>query len=105
MGKRKGAAGKEEGKALKGKEKAPRPHPLLYVVLWVSASARRPFALGMAFLENPTLAKITLASNAGGFSGRVGATPVVVPGGPFHLLGRSAPGAERGYHRVSLSTH
>jgi hypothetical protein len=28
MGKRKGAAGKEEGKALKGKEKAPRPHPL-----------------------------------------------------------------------------
>jgi hypothetical protein len=36
------AAGKEEGKALKGKEKAPRPHPLLYVVLWVSASARRP---------------------------------------------------------------
>jgi hypothetical protein len=42
MGKRKGAAGKEEGKALKGKEKAPRPHPLPYVVLWVSASARRP---------------------------------------------------------------
>jgi hypothetical protein len=35
------AAGKEEGKALKGKEKAPRPHPLLYGVLWVSASARR----------------------------------------------------------------
>jgi hypothetical protein len=42
MGKRKGAAGKEEGKALKGKEKAPRPHPLPYVVLWASASARRP---------------------------------------------------------------
>jgi hypothetical protein len=39
---REGAAGKEEGKALKGKEKAPRPHPLLYVVFWVSASARRP---------------------------------------------------------------
>jgi hypothetical protein len=36
------AAGKEEGKALKGKEKAPRPHPLGYVVFWVSASARRP---------------------------------------------------------------
>jgi hypothetical protein len=36
------AAGKEEGKALKGKEKAPRPHPLLYGVLWVSASARQP---------------------------------------------------------------
>jgi hypothetical protein len=37
------AAGKEEGKALKGKEKAPRPHPLLYGVLWVNASARRPW--------------------------------------------------------------
>ena len=55
--------------------------------------------------KNSVWAKVTLASKAGGFSGCVGAPPVVVPGGPFHLFGRSAPGAEGGHHRASLSTH
>src|SRR5918997_597429 len=59
----------------------------------------------MNFLENAVWAKFTLASKAGGFSGCVGALLVVVPGGPFHLFGRSAPGAEGGHHRASLSPH
>src|SRR4051794_27861008 len=68
MGKRKGAAGKEDGKALKGKEKAPRPHPLLYVVLWASASARRPL-FGLPGQTSPLSARrivgVTLAEKFG----------------------------------------
>jgi hypothetical protein len=50
------------------------------------------------FSENAVWAKFTLASKAGGFSGRVAAPFVVVPGGPFDLFGRSAPSAEGGHH-------
>jgi hypothetical protein len=54
--------------------------------------------LGDGLVRTPPRRRLRWHRRQGGFSGRVGAPPVVVPGSPFDLFGRSAPGAEGGHH-------